>query len=139
MKMEEIKKQRGRPKGSKNSPKKLMLSQTQVTLAKKLGIPLEDYAKGIASIGNKKKVKVTMDWEKLAKDLDKALKDEIAESAKYEDWCLEWRKKYDDLEEKYNALDKEKSRIANVFAVKEIKLRGIIDYLEDKISGHDSV
>lgn len=139
MKMEEIKKQRGRPKGSKSKPKKVVLTKVQVDLAKKLGIPLEEYAKNISQIGRKKKIVTPFDWEKLAKDLDKALKSEIAESAKYEDWCLEWRKKYDDLEEKYNALDKEKSRIANVFAVKEIKLRGIIDYLEDKISGHDSV
>jgi len=106
--MEQVKKQRGRKPGSKNKPK--------------TAIP--------------KKVDVKVDWEKLARDLDKALKDEIADNNKHEQWCLEWRNKYDELDEKYKALEK---HLNNVMFVKELKLRGIIDYLEDKIRGNDSV
>jgi hypothetical protein len=77
-----------------------------------------------------------VNWESIAKNLDKALKDEIAENNKHEEWCLEWRKKYDELDEKYKALEK---HLNNVMLVKELKLRGIIDYLEDKIRGHNPV
>lgn len=137
--MEQIKKKLGRPAGSKNKPKKVVLTKVQVDLAKKLGISLEDYAKEIASMGKKKSVPVNFNWERLAKDLDKALKAEIAENDQHHQWCLDWRKKYDELEKKLKDAQEERNKMANVFYVKEIKLRGIIDYLEDKISGHDSV
>jgi hypothetical protein len=87
----------------------------------------------------KEAIKLKVDWEKLAKNLDKALKDEIAENNKHEQWCLEWRKKYDDLDARCEALEKDKINLNNVMFVKELKLRGIIDYLEDKIRGNNPV
>ena len=43
--MGSLKKKRGRPVGSKNKPKKIIMTRTQVELAKKAGVPVEDYAK----------------------------------------------------------------------------------------------
>jgi hypothetical protein len=132
-----VPKKRGRKPGTKNKPKKVIVTKAQTDLAKKFGIPLGDFAKESVNVQNKKKPRtVKVNWEKLARDLDKALKDEIADNNKHEQWCLEWRKKYEELEEKHKNLEK---HLNNVMFVKELKLRGIIDYLEDKIRGNDSV
>lgn len=38
-----------------------------------------------------------IDWQKLAKNLQKALEKEIDESEQHRKWCLEWREKYESL------------------------------------------
>jgi hypothetical protein len=73
------------------------------------------------------KLERPVDWEKLAKNLQKALEKEIDESEQHRKWCLEWREKFDKLEAESN----------NLF-IRCHKLKGIIEYLEDKL-GNNSV
>ena len=77
-----------------------------------------------------------VDWEKLAKNLQKALEKEIDESEQHRKWCLEWREKYDKLEEdNKKEIVKLKSESNNLF-IRCHKLKGIIEYLEDKIGNN---
>jgi hypothetical protein len=39
------------PASRSTAPKKIVLTQTQVAFAKRIGVPLEDYAKEIAKLG----------------------------------------------------------------------------------------
>jgi hypothetical protein len=39
------------PATRSTAPKKIVLTQTQVAFAKRIGVPLEDYAKEIAKLG----------------------------------------------------------------------------------------
>ena len=50
-------KQVGRPKGSKNKPKKVILTATQVTLANKLGVSAEQLAKETLSAKRQQTIK----------------------------------------------------------------------------------
>ena len=76
-----------RTKGSKNKPKTITITKTEVDLANKLGLTTEQYAKSkldeevkaLRKRGPYKK-KPKVDWEKLAKDLQQALAKEIKEN-----------------------------------------------------------
>ena len=82
------------------------------------------------------KLERPVDWEKLAKNLQKALEKEIDESEQHRKWCLEWREKYDKLEEdNKKEIVKLKSESNNLF-IRCHKLKGIIEYLEDKIGNN---
>ena len=77
-----------------------------------------------------------VDWEKLAKNLQKALEKEIDESEQHRKWCLEWRIKYDQLEEDHKKeVDRLNTESNNLF-IRCHKLKGIIEYLEDKIGNN---
>jgi methionine synthase II (cobalamin-independent) len=77
-----------------------------------------------------------VDWEKLAKNLQKALKDEIKESEQHHNWCLEWREKYDKLEADHKKeIDRLNTESNNLF-IRCHKLKGIIEYLEDKLGNN---
>jgi TRAP-type C4-dicarboxylate transport system substrate-binding protein len=77
-----------------------------------------------------------IDWQKLAKNLQKALEKEIDESEQHRKWCLEWREKYDKLDEDCKKeIVKLKSEL-NMSAIRGHKLKGIIEYLEDKIGNN---
>ena len=71
----------GRPAGSKNKPKRVLLNRAQVELAQREGIKLEQLAEDIKKSQRKPRaVKVKVDWEKLAKNLQAALASEIKEN-----------------------------------------------------------
>ena len=77
-----------------------------------------------------------VDWEKLAKNLQKALKDEIKENEQHHKWCLEWREKYDKLEADHKKeIDRLNTESNNLF-IRCHKLKGIIEYLEDKLGNN---
>ena len=46
-------KRRGRPAGSKNKPKKVVITATQAELAEKLGVPVAEYAKEVVKLKRK--------------------------------------------------------------------------------------
>lgn len=82
------------------------------------------------------KLQKPVDWEKLAKNLQKALKDEIKESEQHRNWCLEWREKYDKLEaDNKKEVERLNTESNNLF-IRCHKLKGIIEYLEDKIGNN---
>jgi hypothetical protein len=71
-----------RPLGSKNKPKRLALTVAQVNIAKKLGIPLETYAQEILKMKKERSIpQKKTNWEKLARELQAALKSEIDENS----------------------------------------------------------
>jgi hypothetical protein len=62
----------GRPKGSKNKPKKVILNSTQIAIAEKLGVPKEEFAEEIVKLNRRTKTsaqsKVMKDrWEQSRK------------------------------------------------------------------------
>jgi hypothetical protein len=72
----------GRPKGSKNAPKRLSMTVSQVNLAKKLGVSLETYAHELLKMKKQPKTpQKKTNWEKLARELQAALKSEIDENS----------------------------------------------------------
>jgi predicted RNase H-like nuclease (RuvC/YqgF family) len=82
------------------------------------------------------KLEKPVDWEKLSKNLQKALEKEIDESEKHRKWCLEWRTKYDQLEEDHKKeVDRLNTESNNLF-IRCHKLKGIIEYLEDKLGNN---
>lgn len=99
----------GRPKGSTNKPKKVVLTKTQAKFAAEGDIPLNEFVKQI----NKKPraVKPKVDWETLAKQLQQALAKEIKET------------------------DSLNARVHDLMA-DNIKLMGIIGYLEKRLGYH---
>ena len=46
-------KRRGRPAGSKNKPKKVVITATQAAIAEKLGVPVTEYAKEVVKLKRK--------------------------------------------------------------------------------------
>ena len=77
-----------------------------------------------------------INWEKLAKDLQKALEKEIDENEQHHKWCLEWREKFDKLDEdSKKEIVKLKSELNNL-SIRGYKLKGIIEYLEDKLGNN---
>lgn len=104
----------GRPAGSKNKPKRVLLNRAQVELAQREGIKLEKLAEDIKKSQRKPRaVKVKVDWEKLAKNLQAALASEIKEN---------------------DGLKKEIERLR----ISIIKMGGVIEFLEIK-RGHNPV
>jgi len=110
---------RGRPLGSKNKPKVVRLTKAQVNLAKKVGVSVEQFAKERAKLDRKPRAK-KFDWERLAKQLQSALKDEFIENENL-------AKKVSDLE----------FEVANL-KHQAIGYRAVVSYLENKIE-HDTV
>jgi predicted RNase H-like nuclease (RuvC/YqgF family) len=82
------------------------------------------------------KLERPVDWERLSKNLQKALEKEIDESEQHRKWCLEWRTKYDQLEEDHKKeVDRLNTESNNLF-IRCHKLKGIIEYLEDKLGNN---
>ena len=102
--------------------KTIKLTSAQVSIARKLGIPVETYAKELVKASRKprKPRQKKIDWEKLAKDLQKALRDEIVEN----------QARATDIE---TLLFKVRSLEHQV-----IGFQAVISYLETK-SGNDSI
>jgi hypothetical protein len=68
-------KRAGRPKGSKNKPKKVILTATQVTLANKLGVSAEQLAKETLNAKrqqtiNKQSISMQERWNRIKKLTD---------------------------------------------------------------------
>lgn len=121
--MGDLIKKRGRPLGSKNKPKTVRVTKTEAELANKMGVPIEQYAKEKMALKRKRRTKrkaKTVDWEKLCKHLQTALRDEFADSEK-----LVLRIK--DLEFKVANLEHQ-----------AIGYRAVVSYLENKL-GNDTV
>ena len=138
---------RGRPVGSKNKPKIVRLTSTQIALGKKLGVSPEQYAKSLikiqkqekASLARKKRASIKkVDWEKLSKELHESLKSQIKENEQHYNWCLEWREKFDKLEAEHKKEVEELNAQLHQSSIRAYKLRGIVEYLEDQIE-HNSI
>jgi hypothetical protein len=138
---------RGRPVGSKNKPKIVRLTNTQLALGKKLGVSPEQYAKSLikiekqekASLARKKRASIKkVDWEKLSKELHESLKSQIKENEQHYNWCLEWREKFDKLEAEHKKEVEELNAQLHQSSIRAYKLRGIVEYLEDQIE-HNSI
>lgn len=68
-------------KPRKKPVRKVKMTSAQVGLANKLGVPLETYAKELVKARKPRKPRQKkINWEVLAKDLQKALRDEIVEN-----------------------------------------------------------
>lgn len=120
--MTDTPKKRGRPVGSgkkpaavkkTRAPKVYRLTQTEIKLAEKLGIPKDKYVEALIKESLIKAQKV--DWKQLAKQLQEALESQI------EDYTI--------LETKVQVLEKE----ANEFAESHRRYITIISYLETKL------
>lgn len=138
---------RGRPVGSKNKPKIVRLTQTQIELGKKLGISPEEYAKSLIKIEKQEKTSLAkkkraltkkVDWEKLSKQLHESLKSQIKENEQHYNWCLEWREKFDKLEAEHKKEVEELNAQLQQSSIRSYKLKGIVEYLEDQIE-HNTV
>jgi tRNA A37 N6-isopentenylltransferase MiaA len=116
-------KKRGRPVGSKSKPKvkTVRLTNAQVVLANKMGVPVEEYAKQIAALEKKPRtITKKVNWERLAKQLQTALNDEIVENNGL-----------------FKRIDELKYQIANL-EHQAIGYRAVVSYLENKL-GNDTV
>lgn len=115
-------KKRGRPVGSKNkskSVKTVRLTNAEVMMANKMGISVEQYAKEKVALSKKpSKIIKKVNWEKLAKQLQTALNDEIVEN--------------NGLFEKIEKLN---YQIANL-EHQAIGYRAVVSYLENQIANH---
>ena len=102
-------------------PRVVKLTQAQVDLANKMGVPLEVYAKEYLKVVKKpRKVRSKVNWENLAKDLQKALRDEILENQ-------EMRNAIEALQFKIGSLEHQ-----------IVGFQAVISYLESK-SANDTV
>jgi hypothetical protein len=119
--MGSVTKKRGRPAGSKNKPKAktIRLTNAEVVLANKMNVPIERYAQEKSAL-SKKSSKQTkkVNWERLAKQLQTALNDEIVENSRL-------FKQIDDL----------KFQVANL-EHQAIGYRAVVSYLENQIANH---
>ena len=114
-------KKRGRPAGSKNKPKVVKVNQAQINVAKKLGVPIEQFAKERAALERKPRGKAkVVDWENLCKHLQTALRDEFADNEKLVTKVKELEFKVANLEHQ------------------AIGYRAVVSYLENKL-GNDTV
>ena len=110
-------------KPRKKPVRKIKLTQAQVELANHLDIPVEAYAKELVKLKRKprqRSVKKEIDWEALAKNLQKALHDEIKENENI-------RNVVSSLDFKVRSLEHQ-----------VIGYQAVISYLESK-NGHDSI
>lgn len=115
-------KKRGRPAGSKNKTKTVKtvrLTNAEVLLANKMGVPVEQYAKEKVAL-NKKPRPITkkVNWEKLAKQLQTALNEEIIENGGL-----------------FEKIDKLNYQVANL-EHQAIGYRAVVSYLENQIANH---
>ena len=104
-------------------PKSITLTLSQVQAANHLDIPVEAYAKELVKLKRKPRqprIKKQIDWERLAKNLQKALHDEIKENENI-------RNVVSSLDFKVRSLEHQ-----------VIGYQAVISYLESK-NGHDSV
>lgn len=65
----------GRPKGSKNKPKKIIVSASQIAIAEKLGVPKEKFVEGMVALKKQatiKKQSISMQerWNRIKKLTD---------------------------------------------------------------------
>jgi hypothetical protein len=68
-------------KPRKTPVKKILVTKSQVDLAKRLGVSVEEYAKEKIKLSKPRKPRTPkIDWEKLAKNLQQALATEIKEN-----------------------------------------------------------
>jgi hypothetical protein len=114
--MTDTPKKRGRPVGSGKKPrttKLYRLTQTEIKLAEKLGIPKEQYVEALIKENLIKAQKV--DWKQLAKQLQEALESQI--------------KDYQELEERVFTLEKE----AHESNESHRRYITVISYLETKL------
>jgi len=115
-------KKRGRPVGSKNKSKTVKtvrLTNAQVLLANKMGIPVEQYAKELVNLSNNpSKIVKKVNWERLAKQLQTALNDEIVENNGL-----------------FTKIDELKFQIANL-EHQAIGYRAVVSYLENQIANN---
>jgi hypothetical protein len=114
-------KKRGRPVGSKNKPKvkTVRLTNAEVLLAKKMGVSVEQYAKQKVALSKKpRKIVKKVNWERLAKQLQTALNDEIVENNGL-----------------FTKIDELKFQIANL-EHQAIGYRAVVSYLENQIANN---
>ena len=108
-------------KPRKKPVKKILVTKSQVDLAQKLGVPLETYVKEKIKLSKPRKPRAAkVNWERLARNLQTALRDEIVEN----------QKRATDID---TLLFKIRSLEHQV-----IGFQAVISYLETK-SGHDTV
>jgi hypothetical protein len=115
-------KKRGRPAGSKNKPKTIKtvrITNAEVLLAKKMGVSVEQYAKEKVALSNKpSKIVKKVNWERLAKQLQTALNDEILENGGL-----------------FERIDDLKFQVANL-EHQAIGYRAVVSYLENQIANN---
>lgn len=124
-------KKRGRPAGSKNKPKVVSLYASQIEFAKKFGITPEQLAKEKIKMERKprKPRKPKINWEKLARELQSALRDEIGSSTKLQDENKNLKLQLDAEKLITSDLTRETNRQRDNM----LEMRGIIHYLEGKL------
>ena len=115
-------KKRGRPVGAKNKSKTVKtvrLTNAEVLLAKKMGVSVEQYAKEKVALSKKpRNIIKKVNWEKLAKQLQTALNDEIVENGNL-----------------FRQIDELKYQVANL-EHQAIGYRAVVSYLENQIANH---
>lgn len=114
-------KKRGRPVGSKNKPKvkTVRITNAEVLLAKKMGVSVEQYAKEKVALSKKpRKIVKKVNWERLAKQLQTALNDEIVENGNL-----------------FRQIDDLKFQVANL-EHQAIGYRAVVSYLENNLANH---
>jgi len=115
-------KKRGRPLGSKNKPKTVKtvrITNAEVLLAKKMGVSVEQFAKEKVALSKKpNKIVKKVNWERLAKQLQTALNDEIVENNGL-----------------FMQIDKLKFEVANL-EHQAIGYRAVVSYLENQIANN---
>jgi methionine synthase II (cobalamin-independent) len=77
-----------------------------------------------------------INWERLARQLQKALNDEIKENEQHHAWCLEWRERFDKAEADNKKEVERLNTELNTLLIRCHKLKGIIEYLEDKFGNN---
>lgn len=112
-------KKRGRPVGSKNKPKTVRMTKVEVDLCKRVGVPIEAYAKEKIALSKKpRKLVKKVNWEKLAKQLQTALNDEIVENNGL-----------------FRQIEDLKFQVANL-EHQAIGYRAVVSYLENNLANH---
>lgn len=115
-------KKRGRPVGAKNKSKTVKtvrLTNAEVLLAKKMGVSVEQYAKEKVALSKKPSTIIKkVNWEKLAKQLQTALNDEIVDNNNL-----------------FKQIDELKYQVANL-EHQAIGYRAVVSYLENQIANH---
>jgi L-ribulose-5-phosphate 3-epimerase UlaE len=115
-------KKRGRPLGSKNKPKTVKtvrITNAEVLLAKKMGVSVEQFAKEKVALSKKpNKIVKKVNWERLAKQLQTALNDEILENGNL-----------------FRQIDDLKFQVANL-EHQAIGYRAVVSYLENQIANN---
>jgi hypothetical protein len=117
------------PKGNKNAPK-FILTVGQVKLAEKLGVSLETYAYEMSKMKKQPKTppktpQKKTNWEKLARELQAALKSEIDENIKL-------------VDDKNGLIARVESLEFDILNLKHqaIGYQAVVSYLENKLGYH---